>query len=91
MMRAIEENAMMRKLAEKHHLPFPLLADATATVAKQYGALSDWLVLKVAKRYTFIIDPAGRIAKVYLSVDPARHSREIVADLKALQGKTAAR
>lgn len=45
----------------------------------------------MAKRYSFIIDPAGRIAKVYLTVDPARHSREIAADLKSLQAKTAVR
>jgi peroxiredoxin Q/BCP len=45
----------------------------------------------MAKRYTFLIDPAGRIAKVYLAVDAARHSKEVAADLKALQAKTAAR
>ncbi|MDA8256514.1 MAG: hypothetical protein M0Z99_12890 [Betaproteobacteria bacterium] len=66
------------------------LPDATAAVARQYGALSDWMVVKVAKRYTFIIDPVGRIAKVYRSIDPARHSQEIVAELKALQGKATA-
>ena len=65
--------------------PFPLLADASAEVATRYGALSDWLVMKMAKRYTFLIDPAGKVAKVYLSVDTSRHSAEIVADLKRLQ------
>lgn len=86
---SVDDTASHKAFAEKYRLPFPLLADATAAVARQYGALSDWMVLKMAKRYTFIIDPAGRIAKVYLAVDPARHSQEIVADLKALQGKAA--
>ena len=88
---SVDDTASHKAFAEKYHLPFPLLADATAAVARQYGALSDWLVVKMAKRYSFIIDPAGRIAKVYLSVDPARHSREIAADLKALQAKTTVR
>ena len=86
---SVDDTASHKTFAEKHRLPFPLLSDATADVAKQYGALSDWLVMKMAKRYTFIVDPAGRIAKVYLSVDPARHSQEIVADLKLLQGRQA--
>ena len=66
-------------------LPFPLLADARGEVADRYGALSDWLVIKLAKRYTYIVSPDGRIARVYRSVDTARHSAEIVADLKQLQ------
>jgi len=88
---SVDDTVSHKAFAEKHHLPFPLLADATAAVARRYGALSDWLVVKVAKRYSFIVDPAGRIAKVYLSVDPARHSQEIVADLKTLQGRAAGR
>ena len=36
----------------------------------------------------FIIDPQGRIAKHYASVDPKGHSQMVLADLKALQGKT---
>ncbi len=86
---SVDDTASHKTFAEKHRLPFPLLSDATADVAKQYGALSDWLVMKMAKRYTFIVDPAGQIAKVYLSVEPARHSQEIVADLKLLQGRQA--
>ncbi len=88
---SVDDTASHKAFAEKHRLPFPLLSDASAAVARQYGALSDWLVMKVAKRYTFIIDPADRIAKVYLSVDPSRHSQEIVADLKLLQGRQSAK
>ena len=88
---SVDDTASHKIFAEKHRLPFPLLSDTTAEVAKRYGALSDWLVMKIAKRYTFIVDPAGRIAKVYLSVDPSRHSQEIVADLKQLQGRPGSR
>lgn len=88
---SVDDTASHRAFAAKYSLPFPLLSDATAEVARQYGALSDWLVMKLAKRYTFLIDPAGRIAKVYQSVDTSRHSAEIVADLKLLQGRAAGR
>jgi len=88
---SVDDTVSHKAFAEKYSLPFPLLADTTAEVARQYGALSDWLVLKVAKRYTFLVDPAGRIAKVYQSVDTSRHSTEIVTDLKALQGKPVAK
>ena len=88
---SVDDTLSHKAFAEKYRLPFPLLSDATAEVARQYGALSDWLVVKVAKRYTFLIDPAGRIAKVYLSVDAARHSKEIATDLQALQARASAR
>jgi peroxiredoxin Q/BCP len=90
---SVDDTLSHKAFAEKYSLPFPLLADATAEVATQYGALSNWLVMKLAKRYTFLVDPAGRVAKVYLEVDTSRHSKEIIADLKLLQagsGKAAA-
>lgn len=81
---SVDTSASHKAFAEKYHLPFPLLADAPGEVAGRYGALSDWGILKFAKRYTFLIDPQGRIAKTYLSVKASRHSAEIVADLKQL-------
>lgn len=86
---SVDDTRSHKAFAEKYQLPFPLLSDSTAEVAGQYGAVSDWLVIKVAKRYTFLVDPAGRIAKTYLSVDTSRHSAEIIADLKLLQGRPA--
>ena len=86
---SVDDTASHKAFAEKYHLPFPLLADATAEVATRYGAVSNLLVIKIAKRYTFLIDPAGRVVKVYLSVEASRHSAEIIADLRQL--KTAAR
>ena len=82
---SVDDTLSHKAFAEKYSLPFPLLADATAEVATQYGALSNWLVMKLAKRYTFLIDPVGRVAKVYLEVEASRHSKEIIADLKLLQ------
>jgi len=39
-----------------------------------------------AQRYTFLINPQGKIAKAYLRIDTSRHSREIIYDLVRLKG-----
>lgn len=71
--------------AKKYHLPFPLLADTNGHVAASYHALSDFYVFKIAKRYTFLINPAGKIAKIYKNVDTSNHSQQIINDLKLIQ------
>ena len=81
---SVDDSISHAKFAAKYHLPFPLLADEDGKVAESYGALTNLFVVKLAKRYTFLIDPKGKIAKAYLSVDTSRHSQEIVEDLKKL-------
>ena len=83
---SVDDTLSHKKFADKYNLPFPLLADEKATVARSYGAVTDVLVVKFAKRYTFLIDPQGKIAKTYLQVDTSRHSQEIIDDLKKLKG-----
>jgi len=69
--------------AEKYNLPFSLLADETGEVSALYDSLSSFF--KVANRNTFIIDPEGNIAKIYLSVNPKTHSEMVLNDLNSLQ------
>jgi peroxiredoxin Q/BCP len=71
--------------SEKNKLPFSLLSDGTGEVAKLYDSLRNLLVYKTAKRNTFIIDPKGLVAKIYLSVDPKTHSEMVLNDLGNLQ------
>ncbi|MCU7845100.1 MAG: peroxiredoxin [Candidatus Thiodiazotropha sp. (ex Monitilora ramsayi)] len=70
--------------SEKYQLPFPLLSDADGEVAKQYGSLFQIGPIKFAKRHSFIIDPKGRIARIYRDVDPKQHSDQMIADLTPL-------
>ena len=79
-----------KKFCAKEGLNFKLLADTQHKVTSQYGSLTNLGVVKFAARHTFIIDPHGRIAKAYMSVDPARHSEEVLAALAQLQGKSKA-
>ena len=82
---SIDDSFSHKKFAEKYNLPFPLLSDASGEVASLYGALNNFLVIKLAKRYTYLINPKGKIAKIYLSVDTSKHSQQIIEDLKKLK------
>ena len=48
---SIDDSFSHKKFAEKYNLPFPLLSDASGEVASLYGALNNFLVIKLAKRY----------------------------------------
>ena len=81
---SVDDTGSHEKFAKKYHLPFPLLADHATTVAARYGVLSDWVLFKFARRYTFLIDPHGKIDKVYTKVETSRHSKQIIDDLLQL-------
>jgi peroxiredoxin Q/BCP len=82
---SVDDSDSHAKFAEKYHLPFPLLADAGGNTAAAYGALTNLGLFRIAKRHTFLIDPAGNVAKIYTKVDTSRHSQEIIDDLTRLR------
>jgi thioredoxin-dependent peroxiredoxin len=85
---SVDDVASHKAFAEQHSLPFTLLADSSKDTAKRYGVLRSALgLMEIASRETFIIDPQGRIAKHYPSVDPKGHSQTVLTDLAALQSK----
>jgi peroxiredoxin Q/BCP len=73
------------KFTNKFQLPFPLLSDAEGKVAATYGCYG--LKKFMGKEYmgitrtTFIIDPDGRIEKIYKKVKPESHAEEVLAAL----------
>lgn len=72
------------RFAEKHGLPFALLSDAEKEVTEKYGCMMSIGPLKYARRHTFIINPEGKLAKIYRKVKPKQHSAEVIADLTSL-------
>jgi peroxiredoxin Q/BCP len=74
-----------KKFCTKEGLNFKLLADTDHKVTDAYGSLTNFGVVKFAARHTFLIDPSGKIAKVYTDVDPAKHSEQVLAELDQLQ------
>jgi peroxiredoxin Q/BCP len=77
------------EFAAKYHVPFPLLSDADSAVATSYGVLTEKMGMKYARRETFLIDPSGKIVKVYKDVDPEKNSGQVLADIAALKAKGA--
>jgi thioredoxin-dependent peroxiredoxin len=80
-----------KKFCGKEGLNFKLLADTNHKVTDSYGSLTNLGVVKFAARHTFLIDPSGKVAKTYTSVDPAKHSEEVLAELDQLQKSQTAR
>ncbi|MGA9041068.1 MAG: peroxiredoxin [Terriglobales bacterium] len=72
-----------KQFCTKEGLNFKLLADSNKKVSEEYGSLMP--VVKIASRHTFIIDPEGKIVRVYTSVDPNKHSAEVLAAFDELQ------
>jgi peroxiredoxin Q/BCP len=67
-----------RRFREKYNLNFPLLTDEGGRAAEALGVLRE--NRKRANRVTFLLDPDGRIAKVYPEVSPETHADEILED-----------
>jgi peroxiredoxin Q/BCP len=76
------------EFAAKYHVPFPLLSDADSKTAQAYGVLASKMGFKYARRTTFLIDPQGRVAKVYEDVDPEKNSAQVLADLASLKASS---
>lgn len=76
------------KFATKHNLPFPLLVDEAGEVGTRYGCYG--LKKMYGKEYmgitrsSFIIDPSGKLEKIYRKVKPEPHVAEVVADIDEL-------
>lgn len=73
-----------KKFADKYNLNFPLLADHSGEVIKQYGVNG---LIGLAKRQTFIINPDLVIVDIMRSVDPIANATDVAKKLKNLQSK----
>ena len=74
-----------KNFCAKEGLNFKLLADTSREVSKQYGSLMNFGVAQIAARNTFLIDPAGKIARAFTSVSPNRHSEQVLAAIDEMQ------
>ncbi len=81
--------ARQKKFADKYQLQFPLLSDEQGEVCRAFGV---WQKKKLygrefmgIVRSTFIIDPQGKIAKVYPKVKVKEHHTQVLNDLKELR------
>jgi peroxiredoxin Q/BCP len=74
-----------KSFCAKEGLAFKLLSDTDTKVSETYGSLMEYNGMKLSARNTFIIDPHGKIAKVFMKVSPGGHSAEVLTALASLQ------
>lgn len=83
-----DEPEKIKKFDDKHGLGFTLLGDVDHAVAEKYGAWGEKSMY--GKKYmgmlrsTFIIDPKGRIARVFPKVQPKKHDDLVLKALAEL-------
>jgi peroxiredoxin Q/BCP len=85
---SVLDSASKAKFAKKHALNFPLLADEDHAVAEKYGAWQEKSMygkkyMGVA-RITYLIDPAGKVARRWDKVSVGTHAGEVMEAVKAL-------
>lgn len=86
---SIQDEKSHKKFEEKYKLPFTLLVDKDKKIVEKYGV---WGKKKFmgreymgTLRQSFLIDPKGKITKIYDKVNPETHAEDILEDLKKLK------
>ncbi|MCL4338563.1 thioredoxin-dependent thiol peroxidase [Patescibacteria group bacterium] len=79
------------KFSEKYKLPFTLLSDSEKKTVRDYDV---WGPKKFmgreflgTKRTSFLVNPDGKIAKIYVNVQPKVHVSEVLKDITPLKNK----
>lgn len=77
-----------KKFEQKHKLPFTLLADTDKKVVDLYGV---WAKKKfMGREYmgilrtSFLINPNGKITKIFENVKPNEHAKQILTEIDSL-------
>lgn len=83
---SVDSTNSHREFCAQQGLTFKLVADTDKSLSKAYGSVTNLIVTKIAARNTFLIDPSGRIAKVWMGVSPSKHSEEVLAELASHRG-----
>ena len=77
------------KFKAKFDLPFTLLADTEHAVAEAYDVWKEKSMYgrkyMGVERTTFVLDAAGRVARVFAKVKPEGHADEVAAAIAALR------
>ncbi|MFZ2522074.1 MAG: thioredoxin-dependent thiol peroxidase [Minisyncoccia bacterium] len=86
---SIQDEKSHKKFQEKYDLPFTLLADPEKEIVKKYGVWAEKSMYgrkyMGTLRNSFLINPKGKITKIYEKVNPVIHAKEVLEDLKKLQ------
>jgi thioredoxin-dependent peroxiredoxin len=81
---SVQDEKSHQEFCAKESLNFKLLADTKHEVSEKYDSLTNYGVAKLSARHTFLIDPTGKVRKVWTDVDVKKHSDEVLAALDDL-------
>lgn len=77
-----------RSFTDKYALNFPLLPDTDKKIVRAYGASREkslyGKLVQGTHRMSFLIDPQGKIARVYEKVTPDQHVEEVLHDVQKI-------
>ncbi len=79
---SVDSTASHQDFCAKQSLTFKLLSDTDKKVVDEYGSLNE---RGMASRNTFLIDPNGKIVKVWTGVKPQERSDEVLAAIAQFQ------
>jgi len=82
---SVDDAESHASFCEKESLTFKLLADTGAIISEAYGSVRGLADAKLSARNTFVIDPEGVVAEVFIGVKPTPHSGEVLETLDRLQ------
>lgn len=81
-----DDSASHRRFADKHKLPFPLLADEGGALRRQFGVPRAMLGM-LESRVTYVIDREGILRHRFEAMlHASKHVNEALATVRALQG-----
>jgi thioredoxin-dependent peroxiredoxin len=81
---SVQDEKSHQEFCAKESLNFKLLADTKHEVSEKYDSVMNLGVMKLSSRHTFLIDPTGKVRKVWTDVDVKKHSDEVLAALDEL-------
>lgn len=76
---SVDSTDSHKQFCTKDGLTFHLLSDTSHAVVSQYGSLGGFNGVAIANRNTFLIDPKGKIAKVWTKVHPDTAASDVLA------------
>ena len=85
-----DDQASKAAFRDKFSLNFPILSDLDHQVAEAYGVWGEKQMMgknfMSTHRVTYLVNPAGQIARVWESVTPTGHAAEVLAEITSQQG-----
>jgi len=81
---SVQDEKSHQEFCAKEGLNFKLLADTKDQVSEKYDSVMNLGVTKLSARHTFLIDPTGKVRKVWTDVDVKLHSDQVLAAIDEL-------